>query len=100
MLAASLLLLVVLGWLGAGVGGALRSGGSTDPAAESARAQRSLEDDFRRGGSSLVLTVRSEKPDAAPAAAEYGLAVTDALRRTPAVQSAVSAWSDPPPRPA
>lgn len=95
VLAASLLLLVVLGWLGAGVGGALRSGGSTDPAAESARAQRSLEDDFRRGGSSLVLTVRSEKPDAAPAAAEYGLAVTDALRRTPAVQSAVSAWSDP-----
>ncbi|CAM3349553.1 MMPL family transporter [Tsukamurella hominis] len=95
VLAASLLLLIVLGVFGAGVGGALRSGGSTDPAAESARAQESLEGDFGRGGSSLVLTVRALTPEAAPAAADHGRAITDAVRRAPAVQSAASAWTDP-----
>ncbi|WP_336670504.1 MMPL family transporter [Tsukamurella sp. USMM236] len=95
VLAASLLLLVVLGWLGAGVGGALRSGGSTDPSAESARAQQVLEDDFGRGGSSLVLTVRALTPEAAAAAADHGRAIAEAVRRAPAVQAAVSAWTDP-----
>ncbi len=95
VLAAALLLLVVLGGLGAGVGDALKSGGSTDPRAESARAQQVLEADFRRGGSSLVLAVRTADPRAAPAAAEYGRTATEAVRRAPAVQSAVSPWTDP-----
>ncbi|WP_082777905.1 MMPL family transporter [Tsukamurella pseudospumae] len=95
VLGAAVLLLVVLGALGAGVGGALKSGGSTDPRAESARAQQILADDFRRGGSSLVLSVRSDAEASDAAAAEYGRALTERLRATPAVQSAVSAWSDP-----
>ncbi|MET9325985.1 hypothetical protein [Tsukamurella sp. NPDC003166] len=95
VLGAAVLLLVVLGVLGAGVGGALKSGGSTDPRAESARAQQILSDDFHRGGSALVLSVRSDAEASDAAAAEYGRAVTERLRRTPAVQSAVSAWSDP-----
>ncbi|BDH56992.1 hypothetical protein MTP03_19310 [Tsukamurella sp. PLM1] len=95
MLAASVLLLVVLGALGAGVGGALRSGGSTDPRAESARAQSVLEERFARGGSSLVLAVHADDSGAGPAVAEYGRALTERLTRDPAVQAAVSVWSDP-----
>ncbi|WP_254657621.1 MMPL family transporter [Tsukamurella pulmonis] len=95
VLAAALLVLIALGVLGTGVGSALKSGGSTDPNAESARAQTVLENDFGRGGSSLVLTVRAERPDAATAAADYGRAITESLRAAPTVQSAVSGWTDP-----
>ncbi|ADG78369.1 MMPL domain protein OS=Tsukamurella paurometabola (strain ATCC 8368 / DSM / CCUG 35730 / CIP 100753 / JCM 10117 / KCTC 9821 / NBRC 16120 / NCIMB 702349/ NCTC 13040) OX=521096 GN=Tpau_1751 PE=4 SV=1 [Tsukamurella paurometabola] len=89
------LVLIVLGWLGAGVGGALKSGGSVDPAAESARAQQVLEDEFGRGGSSLVLTLTAADGADPAAEADYAARITERLRADRSVQRVISAWSGP-----
>jgi RND superfamily putative drug exporter len=89
------LVLVALGWLGAGVGGALKSGGSVDPAAESARAQAVLEHDFDRGGSSLVLSLTGADGADPALGADYAARVTAQLEGDPSVQRVISAWSGP-----
>ncbi|WP_237741703.1 MMPL family transporter [Tsukamurella sp. 1534] len=95
VLVLSATVLVLLGVLGAGVGGALKSGGSTDPDAESARAQQVLADEFQRGGSPLVLSLSVADPARLAAVAEYAGALTAALGADGAVQRVDSAWSDP-----
>ncbi|GIZ99204.1 membrane protein [Tsukamurella sp. TY48] len=89
------LVLIVLGWLGAGVGGALKSGGSVDPAAESARAQAVLDEQFGRGGSSLVLALTAPEGADPAVGADYAARVSERLQADRTVQRVSSAWSGP-----
>ena len=90
----------VAGALGAGVADRLSAGGFEDPAAESTKANRIVDEVFRAGDPNLVLlvTARGGNVDH-PAVAAAGNGLTAELARTPGIDQAVSYWSlgSPPP---
>src|SRR5438270_10587836 len=81
VLAATALLLVVAGVFGGGVFGATKSGGFTDPAAQSSQADRLLAQRFGAGDANLVLIVTAAKGGTVddPAVASTGRALTARL---------------------
>jgi RND superfamily putative drug exporter len=88
------------GWLGADVASKLSTGGFEDPAADSTRADRILEEQFGAGEPNVVLVVRADEATVdEPAIAATGQRITDALASTDRVSDVVSYWSlgSPPP---
>ncbi len=101
VLVVSGLTLVAAGVFGAGVFGAVKAGGFQDPAAESTRAARLVEEQFGQGDPDLVLLVTAKdgrKVDD-PAVATAGAALTAELSREADVVQSVSYWTlgSPPP---
>ncbi|MEU7866953.1 MMPL family transporter [Dactylosporangium sp. NPDC049140] len=85
VLVVSLLLLVAAGVAGAGAFGRLQGGGFDDPASDSSKAQRIIDEKFG-GRPNLVLL--------APTADERaGRELTDRLSREPGVRDVVSYWT-------
>ena len=100
VLVSSLLGLAVAVILGAGVFAQLSGGGFDDPGSESVRAADILEDEFATGDPNLVLLVTATGGDIdAPAVAEAGLALTEAVAAEETTDGVVSYWSlgSPPP---
>jgi RND superfamily putative drug exporter len=94
VLAATGLLLVVAGLFGGGVYGATKSGGFTDPGAESSKADRLLAERFGAGDANLVLivTAGSGRVDD-PAVAAAGQGLTARLGADPKIAYAASYWT-------
>ena len=95
------LTLLAAGFFGAGVFGAVKAGGFQDPAAESSRAARLVEERFSQGDPDLVLLVTAKdgrKVDD-PEVAAAGAALTAELAREADVVQSVSYWTlgSPPP---
>lgn len=101
VLIATGLAFVAAGVFGAGVFGAVKAGGFEDPAAESSRASRLVEQRFGQGDPDLVLVVTANGGRSVddPAVAAAGAALTDELAREAGVVQSVSYWSlgSPPP---
>ncbi|WP_431045494.1 MMPL family transporter [Streptomyces sp. P1-3] len=81
--------------VGGGVADRLSSGGFTDPAAESSKAQEFLADRFGSGAPNLVLLARAPGPVDDPRAASAGRDLTRRLAQEPGVLSAASYWTAP-----
>ena len=94
VLAVTGVLLVAAGLFGSGVFGAVKSGGFTDPAAQSSKADRLLAERFGAGDANLVLivTAGSGKVDD-PAVAAAGQALTTRLAADPQIAYAASYWT-------
>jgi len=94
-------LVVAAGVFGAGVFGAVKAGGFEDPAAESSRAARLVEQRFGQGDPDMVLlvTAKDGRNVDDPAAAAAGAALTAELGGEPDVVQSVSYWTlgSPPP---
>jgi RND superfamily putative drug exporter len=87
-------LLVAAGLFGSGVFGAVKSGGFTDPAAQSSKADRLLAERFGAGDANLVLIVTAgggQVDD--PAVAAAGQALTARLAADPQIAYAASYWT-------
>ena len=86
---------------GAGVFGAVKAGGFENPAAESSRAARLVEQQFGQGDPDLVLVVTAKEGRKVddPAVAAAGAALTAELGRERDVVQSVSYWTlgSPPP---
>ncbi|WP_432972584.1 MMPL family transporter [Dactylosporangium sp. CA-233914] len=91
VLVVALLLLVVAGIAGAGVFGRLQGGGFDDPASESSRAQRLIDERFG-DSSNLVLLAHANSGDVDEARAA-GQELTTRLQQEPGVRDVVSYWS-------
>jgi RND superfamily putative drug exporter len=78
-----------------GVAGRLSSGGFTDPAAQSAKAEEFLAERFGTGVPNLVLLARAPGSVDDPAAADAGRNLTGRVARMPGVLSAGSYWTTP-----
>ena len=87
-------LLVAAGLFGGGVFGAVKSGGFTDPAAQSSKADRLLAERFGAGDANLVLIVTAGggKVDD-PAVAAAGQSLTARLAADPQIAFAASYWT-------
>jgi RND superfamily putative drug exporter len=100
ILLATLVAFAVAGTVGGGVADHLTSGGFENPKAESIKAKRVVEDQFRAGDPNLVLlvTARNSNVDD-PAVASGAAALTQELADTPGIQQSVSYWTlgSPPP---
>ncbi|MEV0373279.1 MMPL family transporter [Streptomyces sp. NPDC050636] len=81
--------------VGGGVADRLSSGGFTDPAAESSKAQEFLADRFGSGVPNLVLLAHAPGPVDDPRTATAGQDLTRQLAQEPGVLSAVSYWTTP-----
>ncbi|WKX69281.1 hypothetical protein [Streptomyces sp. XD-27] len=81
--------------VGGGVADRLSSGGFTDPAAESSRAQEFVADRFGSGAPNLVLLARAPGPVDDPREAAAGRDLTRRLAQEPGVLSAASYWTAP-----
>src|SRR5882762_6520009 len=94
VLAATAVLVVVAGAFGGGVFGAVKSGGFTDPAAQSSQADRLLAERFGAGDANLVLivTARGGSVDD-PAVASEGRALTAQLTADHRIAYAASYWT-------
>ena len=94
VLAVTGVLLVAAGLFGGGVFGAVKSGGFTDPAAQSSKADRLLAERFGAGDANLVLivTAGSGKVDD-PAVAAAGQSLTARLAADPQIAYAASYWT-------
>lgn len=93
VLVVALLLLLGAGLAGAGVFGRLQSGGFDDPASESSRAQRLIDERFG-GRPNLVLLAHAAGGSVdAPGAAAAGRGLTAALRGESGVRDVVSYWA-------
>ena len=95
VVAATALLAVLAALLGGGVARRLTTGGFDDPASESQRAKRVLEQRFHQGDPNLVLLVT---PGAGrmvddPAVASAGVVLANELARQPHVRNVVSYWT-------
>jgi RND superfamily putative drug exporter len=100
VVAASVVALVLAGTFGSGVFAHLKNGGFSDPTSESERAKSILQDTFHAGDPNLVLLVTARHGTVdAPAVAEAGTALTQALGRESGIQQAVSYWTLGSPRP-
>src|SRR5438105_5086737 len=95
VLAATALLLVVAGLFGGGVFGAVKSGGFTDPAAQSSQADRLLAQRFGAGGANLglIVTARGGGTVDDPAVAAEGRALTARLAADHQIAYAASYWT-------
>ena len=95
------LLFVAAGAFGAGVFGAVKTGGFEDPAAESSRAARLVEQQFGQGDPDVVLLVTAKNGRSVDDAevASAGAALTAELGREADVLQSVSYWTlgNPPP---
>jgi putative drug exporter of the RND superfamily len=93
-------LVVAAGLFGSGAFGAVKSGGFTNPDAESSRAARLLAQRFGQGSPNLVLvvTARSGGVDS-PGVAAAGRVLTEHLTADPGIEFAASYWTlgSPPP---
>lgn len=92
--------LVLAAVLGGGVFDRLKTGGFTDPGAESTEAARLLDERFGAGEPDLVLLVEADGGDVdAPAAAAAGQALADEVAAEEGVEQVVSYWGlgSPPP---
>ncbi|MGW1025250.1 MMPL family transporter [Streptomyces sp. NPDC002577] len=78
-----------------GVADRLSSGGFTDPAAQSAKAEEFLADRFGAGVPNLVLVASAPGSVDEPAAAAAGRDLTRQVARMPGVLSAGSYWTTP-----
>lgn len=84
----------IAGAVGGGVADHLSSGGFEDPAAESTRAGRLIDDVFGAGEPNLVLLVTATRGDVdAPAVVAAGAALTAELAATEGIEQASSYWS-------
>src|SRR4029453_11819110 len=84
VLAATPVAVVGAGALGGGAVTRLKAGGFDDPAAESTRAAKVLQEEFGAGEPNLVLLVTAKGGQVDdPAAAEVGAALTRRLRADP-----------------
>jgi RND superfamily putative drug exporter len=94
VLVATGMLLVLAGLFGGGVFGSVKSGGFTDPAAQSSKADRLLAERFGAGDANLVLivTAGSGKVDD-PAVAAAGQGLTARLAADPKIAYAASYWT-------
>jgi putative drug exporter of the RND superfamily len=95
VLAASALLVVVAGVFGSGVFGAVKSGGFTDPGAQSSKADRLLAERFGAGDANLVLIVTAARGGTVddPAVAATGRALTARLAADHQIAYAASYWT-------
>ncbi len=95
VLVVSGLTLVAAGVFGAGVFGAVKAGGFEDPAAESSRAARLVEQRFGQGDPDMVLlvTAKDGRNVDDPAVAAAGAALTAELGGEPDVVQSVSYWT-------
>jgi RND superfamily putative drug exporter len=94
VLAATVLLLVVSGAVGGGVAEHLSSGGFDDPASESFKADKLLEERFQGGQPNLVLLVTARAGTVDDAAVrEEGIALTQRLNGEQDIAGAASYWS-------
>ena len=95
------LVFVAAGAFGAGVFGAVKTGGFEDPAAESTRAARLVEQQFGQGDPDIVLLVTAKNGRSVddPEVASTGAALTSELGREADVLQSVSYWTlgSPPP---
>src|SRR5947208_13808860 len=82
-------LVVLAAVFGGGVFGAVKSGGFTDPAAQSSRADRLLAERFGAGDANLVVIVTANAVDD-PAVAAEGRALTARLAGDPPIADAAS----------
>jgi RND superfamily putative drug exporter len=89
----ALAFLVVAGVVGGGVAANLSAGGFEDPAAESAKATRVLEEQFGAGAPNLLLLVTAPAGVDDPAVAEPGRQVTERLAAEPGVVQVQSYWT-------
>jgi RND superfamily putative drug exporter len=100
VLLAALVAFAIAGVVGGGVADHLSSGGFEDPNAESIKAKRVVENQFRGGDPNLVLlvTARNGSVDD-PAVAAGASALTQELANAPGIQQSVSYWTlgSPPP---
>src|SRR5690349_17168289 len=89
----SALALIAAAVVGVGAFGKLKSGGFDDPASDSTKAQRLVDDRFG-GDSNLVLLVHAKSGTADDqAVAQSGRALTEALKGEPDVHNVASYWS-------
>ncbi|MGH9033754.1 MAG: MMPL family transporter, partial [Acidimicrobiia bacterium] len=92
VLAASVVVLLGVGFVGFGAFGKLQSGGFEDPEAESTRAAELISSEFG-GRADLVLLVRAESGDVdSPDAAAAGARLTDRLNGDADLAQVVSYW--------
>ena len=92
VLAASVVVLLGVGFVGFGAFGKLQSGGFEDPEAESTRAAELISSEFG-GRADLVLLVRAESGDVdSPDAVAAGARLTDRLNRDVDLAQVVSYW--------
>jgi putative drug exporter of the RND superfamily len=85
--------LIAAAVVGLGAFGKLKSGGFDDPASDSTKAQRLVDDRFG-GDSNLVLLVHAKSGTADDqAVVQSGRALTDALKAEPGVRNVASYWS-------
>jgi RND superfamily putative drug exporter len=97
VLALTVLFVLAAGAGGAGAFGALEDEGFDDPASESSRASRFLQEEIGADDPEMVLLVEADSADVAdvddPEVAAAGTELTEALAGEPGVASAVSYWS-------
>ena len=94
VLAVTGVLLVAAGLFGSGVFGAVKSGGFTDPAAQSSKADRLLAERFGAGDANLVLIVTAGSGQIDdPTVAAAGQALTARLAADPQIAYAASYWT-------
>ncbi|HKY78001.1 MAG TPA: MMPL family transporter [Acidimicrobiia bacterium] len=94
VLAVTGVLLAAAGLFGGGVFGAVKSGGFTDPAAPSSKADRLLAERFGAGDANLVLIVTAGSGTVDdPAVAAAGQALTTRLAADPQIAYAASYWT-------
>lgn len=89
----TLLLVLVGGAFAADVQNRLKAGGFDDPASESSRVARVLDDTFGQGQPNLTLVIESSGAVDEPAAATAGAALTERLAAEPGVANVVSYWT-------
>src|SRR5581483_720891 len=99
VLAATGVLVVLAGLFGTGVFGAVKSGGFTDPGAQSTKADRLLAERFGAGDANLVLIVTANGAGAPagavddPEVAAAGRDLTARLAADPGIAYAASYWT-------
>nr|WP_212763260.1 MMPL family transporter [Gordonia araii] len=98
ILAGAFALLILFGVYGAGVASQLLGGGFEDPHAESAQASKILEDEFERGGITVVFKLDAPDRDVTddPVVAKVGQQLVAELKEFDFVQDPIrSIWTDP-----
>jgi uncharacterized membrane protein YdfJ with MMPL/SSD domain len=95
-IAVAALLMVAAGIFGIPVAKSLSAGGFQDPTSESARATKTLTDEFGQGDVQLLFVVTAPGGYTSAAARAVGTDVTDQLSRSAHVTSVTSAWTVPP----
>ncbi|WP_066947199.1 MMPL family transporter [Streptomyces lushanensis] len=92
VLVVAVVAVALMGAVGSGAFGVLKGGGYDDPASQSSRAAKLIEERFG-GQTNLILLVRAAEGDVdSPAADRGGRALAAELKREPALENVVSYW--------